>query len=156
MEAYRARAHYGSEEGYFSLDGVEKWHRRVGAVMQFHRPLPDGPAMQVVQFCSWTRPKARGHILTLPSASLSTSQSACLTNCTPATQSLIFPSPFVQSRTSVSVDYTSPDLSLVARGGPAARARKGLSPHPRHSRASLPAAPFQRRPKTCRLLGSLH
>jgi hypothetical protein len=40
MEAYRARAHYGPEEGYFALDGVEKWHRRVGAVMKFHRPLP--------------------------------------------------------------------------------------------------------------------
>lgn len=79
MEAYRARAHYGSEEGYFALDGVEKWHRRVGAVMQFHRPLPDGPAMQVVQFCSWTRPKARGHILTLPSA-FALNEPECLPN----------------------------------------------------------------------------
>ena len=111
------------------------------------------------KWCSSAAGRARKHVATsshFRQRSLSTSQSACLTNCTPATQSLIFPSPFVQSRTSVSVDYTSPDLSFVARGGPAARARKGLSPHPRHSRASLPAAPFQRRPKTCRLLGSLH
>jgi hypothetical protein len=47
VEAYRARAHYGPEEGYFSLDGVEEWQRRVGAVTQFHRPLlPMGEAVE--------------------------------------------------------------------------------------------------------------
>ena len=97
---------------------------------------------QMAPRCKWcsSAAKARGHILTLPS---STSQSACLTNCTPARKSLIFPSPFVQSRTPVSVDYTSPDLSLIARGGPAARARKGLSPHPRNSGLTRPHFPLR-------------
>jgi hypothetical protein len=51
VKAYRARAHYRAEEGYFTLDGVKKWQRRVGAFTQFHRrpllPVVD-PYLQMV------------------------------------------------------------------------------------------------------------
>jgi len=37
MKTYWTGTHYGPEEGYFTLNGVEEWGGGIGTFAQFHR-----------------------------------------------------------------------------------------------------------------------
>ena len=130
VEAYRARAHYGPEEGYFSLDGVEEGQRRVGAVTQFHRPPPaSGRSGRVCVSSDGTRstwPRLRSRRSSAPNLPAPTFQ--------PASHEIY--SSVLHLSQSRALVYASPIPSLVPEEGPTAREWYS------HPHTPTPAAPF--------------